>query len=138
MPDAVSNIEVIFDEDLSSFDSTNRLLTVPVTISWTPPEQLYGALQNYTVSVESSSGESVHLSPSVDAAMTLVSATVMVFPVEEYTATVNATTGGGTSSNSTTVTSPEAGRNSSDVVYTRGWHTPIHSVQAFSTCGFDP
>ena len=109
VPDPVSGIELAFDDTASTFDSPSRILTIPVTISWTAPVELYGVLQEYSVSVESSTGVSVYENSSVDSTSTSVSATLMVFPFESYTVTVNATTGGGTSTNSTTVVSPEAG-----------------------------
>ena len=86
------------------------MLTIPVTISWTAPVQLYGGtLQQYSVSVmETSTAVSVH-SQSVDPSSTSLSTTLMVLPFESYTVTVSATTGGGISSDSIMVLSPEAG-----------------------------
>ena len=87
------------------------MLTIEATISWTAPVELYGVLDQYSVSVENSSGASVYENMSMDASMDIsITPTLMVFPFVMHTVTVSVTNGGGrTSSSSTTVTSPEAG-----------------------------
>lgn len=105
----MSSIQLNFNESLGDFNSSTRSLTIPITVSWQPPAQLYGVLVRYSVSVQSSLGVSVYQDSSVGASTTSIMAVVMVIPAEVYLVTVNVTTGGGSSSSASNFTAPEAG-----------------------------
>lgn len=99
-----------FDHTSSTFDSSSGLLTIPVAISWRMPHLLYGTLQAYSVAVQNLNGVIVHRNANIDPSTTSVTEIVSVLPVTLYSAIINATTGGGTSSaTSNIVLSPEAG-----------------------------
>lgn len=110
MPDVVRNIQLVFDEASGIFDSTTQTLNVSATISWLPPLLLYGVLQDYSVTVQDLSRITVFMDPSIPPSTTSVTSVVQVSPVTGYTVTVNATTGGGVSSDtSSSFASPESG-----------------------------
>lgn len=104
MPDAVSNIQVGFSEDI--YNATSRMLTTLATISWTAPDQLYGVFQEYSIEVQSPLGTVTYQDTSASSS---IMATIEVLPAEVYSVTVSVTTGGGSSSNTSSFTSPEAG-----------------------------
>ena len=110
VPDSMNNIIAEFDDSSSIFNSISRILTIPITISWSEPTELYGVLQQYSVFVEDFVGEmSVLEITSVAPNITSVDETVMVMPAEMYVVTVVATTGGGNSTSNVTIVSPDAG-----------------------------
>lgn len=106
-PDPVTNININLNNTLTNFNSTSRVLTTPITITWQPPLELYGTFEEYSVLVQIQGGvEVVYQNSSV---VESIFAVVMLFPNEVYMVTVTVTTGGGMSDNSATFTSPEAG-----------------------------
>lgn len=107
-PDPVSDITVVIDETLTSYNATSRVLTISTTISWQPPTYLYGVFQDYSVLVQSSDGADTVHQTTVQAES--VMAVLEVMAGSAYTVTVTVTTGGGTSTTNTSFTSPEASK----------------------------
>ena len=102
----MSGISLTLNETLTTFNSTERLLTAPVGIGWEAPEHLHGVLEEYTVLLEGPQGVVV-LNESTEELS--VSTVLQLLPSEDYTVTVTVVTGGGMNSASFTFTAPEAG-----------------------------
>ena len=110
MPEPVRDIQIIFNEDLGVFNPANQTLIVPVNVTWLEPSELYGILQKYSLTVQSLEGDIIYQNDSISPSVLSIMDTVLVSPFENYSATVNATTGGGSSSlTSPFFYSPEAG-----------------------------
>lgn len=110
VPDAVRDIALVFDAASGVYNPDTRVLNISVTITWLPPPELYGVIQEYSVTVQDSLGVTIFQDISASPSLTSVTATIQVSPFEGYSVTVNVTTGGGLSSNtSSSITSPETG-----------------------------
>jgi hypothetical protein len=110
VPDAVRDIQLVFDEASGTFNSSTQLLTILANVSWLPPQELYGVLLSYSVTI--SNGDTIIRNLTVSSAVTSISEDVQVNATTGYLVNVVATTGGGSSSNVSSVTiSPETGEN---------------------------
>ena len=108
-PGQVNNLEATFSVN-TTFNSTSRMHTLDVNISWNEPINPNGVITAYSVTVYQTD-DSSDVVYSNDAVTDLaVTESVMVLPFTDYTVTVAASTSAGQGDETTIIIlSPEAG-----------------------------
>ena len=105
-PSPVNGLTASFSEQ-TTFNSTTRVLTVDIDISWSLPTFQNGMVTFYEVTVfEEGTNTLVYSNNSI----TNLTESVMVLPFTDYTVSVSASTSAGQGDETTvTVESPQAG-----------------------------
>ena len=109
-PGEVGGLEASFNSSGTVFNTTSRMHTLDISITWTEPSYTNGVITSYNVTVYQTD-DSSNLVFSNDAVTGLaVTESVMVLPYTNYNVSVAASTSAGQGdSSSVTILSPEAG-----------------------------
>ena len=113
-PGVVRELSAFFDISGSEYNTTSRVYTLNIDISWIEPINPNGVITAYNVTVYQTD-DSSDIVYSNDAVTDLaVTESVMVLPYTNYTVTVAASTSAGQGDETTiTILSPEAGKHKS-------------------------
>ena len=110
-PGPVVTLRAIFNTSELDFNSTTRMYTLDMIITWDEPDNPNGVITSYEVTVQQTDNPSVTVYTNATLTVTSVTPSVMVLPFTNYTVTVAASTSEGQGENTRiTVESPEAGR----------------------------
>ena len=110
-PGKVENVQLTFSSE-RSFDSSSRMYSLDMTISWDEPVNPNGVITFYEVTVAQTDNSSVIVYTDDSLTVTSVTQSVMVLPFTSYTVTVTASTSAGQGDPESVVAlSPEAGSN---------------------------
>ena len=94
------------------FNSTTRMYTLDMIITWDEPVNPNGVITSYEVTVHQTDNPSVTVYTNTTLTVTSVTPSVMVLPFTNYTVTVAASTSAGQGDDvSVNVESPQAGNN---------------------------
>ena len=111
-PEKVENVQLTFSSE-GSFDSSSRMYTLDMTISWDEPVNQNGVITSYEVAVAQTDNPSNIVYADDSLTVTSVIQSVMVLPFTNYTVTVTASTSAGEGDPESVVElSPEAGKQS--------------------------
>ena len=114
-PGPVQSLTATFDES-SSFDTSTRMLTLDIAISWDPPTQPNGEITGYNVTVYRTDNTSDIVYSNTMVTDTMISPQVEVLPFTDYTVSVSASTSAGEGeATEVTIESPEAGEQLHDL-----------------------
>ena len=95
----------------TNFNSTSRVHTLDVVITWNEPTTLNGVITFYEVNVTQTDDSSIAVYSNDRLNVLSITESVMVLPFTNYTVTVAASTSAGQGEGtSITIKSPEAGR----------------------------
>ena len=108
-PSPVNGLTASFSEQ-TTFNSTTRVLTVDIDISWSLPTFQNGIVTFYEVTVIEEGTNTLVCSNDTVTDLTVTAESVMVLPFTDYTVSVSASTSAGQGDETTiTVESPQAG-----------------------------
>ena len=117
-PGQVENLAASFVSTGSMFNSTIRMYTLDMDITWDEPIYPNGVITSYEVTVYQTDNSSVIVYTNTALTVTSVTPSVMVLPFTDYTVTVAASTSAGQGEDiSVNELSPEAGNTMNDILY---------------------
>ena len=111
-PDQVGGLDAFFSTvTTDDFNSTTRMYTLDMTITWNEPSNPNGDITSYEVTVYQTDNSSDIVYTNDSLAVTSVTQSVMILPFTNYTVTVAASTSAGQGDAVRIFeTSPQAGR----------------------------